>query len=74
MAEANLPRPVNLYYPRPSRAHTLKAGEVGCERYSDPAKARKRAQELIQCGAVLGPVRIEDVETGALIEQVMRPQ
>ncbi len=69
-----LSRPVNLWYPCPSKARSSSAGQLSCERYSDPEKARARAEELIRCGKVLGSVQIEDVETGALLERVTRPQ
>lgn len=64
-------RPVNLWYPRSSRVRTATAGELSCERFSDVSQARRRAEELIRCGAVLGSIQIEDVETGVLVDRVM---
>lgn len=69
-----LSRPVNLWYPCRPKSRSPLAGQLSCERHSDAEKARLRAEELIRCGAAMGAVHIEDVETGALIERVTRPQ
>jgi hypothetical protein len=65
------PGPVNLWYMglpvKSGRGRSGRTVLLKCERLPDVARARERAAELLASGHGLGPLHIEDVETGAIV-------